>query len=385
MSRLSTKSASARRGFTLIELLVVIAIIGVLVALLLPAVQAAREAARRAQCTNNLKQLGLALHNFESAHTAFPRSGEHPVTWTDGNVYKTQDYQSAFTLLMPYMEQGVVFNTYNMELRHNLPANYTAASTSLNTFLCPSNGIAGDRTGGAGKDNFGYGCSDYAMCPYTEMDSLGNPSDSSSYGLSPAVKLLSLAALTSGPYPVDRYTKYAIPGGGQTYVSPKKTVHLDPTKGKIDVYFNGPKLSEITDGTSNSMFVYEDAGRSPKMWETVGQNLAASTGGYLDPETGEARCHWRWAEPDSASGVSKLVNNNKNGGYSFGVQPGPGQCPWNAHDCGPNNEIFAFHPSGANVLFGDGSVKFVKETIAGKVQRALITKNGGELVSQSDY
>src|SRR4051794_19799414 len=96
---------SQRRGFTLIELLVVIAIIAVLIALLLPAVQSAREAARRAQCTNNLKQMGLGMHNFESTNNAFPRAGEFIFTWTDGLLHKTQDYQSQFTMILPYMEQ----------------------------------------------------------------------------------------------------------------------------------------------------------------------------------------------------------------------------------------------------------------------------------------
>jgi prepilin-type N-terminal cleavage/methylation domain-containing protein/prepilin-type processing-associated H-X9-DG protein len=373
-----------KRGFTLIELLVVIAIVGVLIALLLPAVQSAREAARRTQCINNLKQIGLALHNFESAQGAFPRSGEHPVTWTDGKVYKTQDYQSAFTLLLNYMEQTQVYNAYNLELRYNLPENYTAASTVIASFLCPTNPLAGDRGGSEGRDNLGYGCSDIAIAPYTEMDTLGRPSDNPAYGTAPGLKKLSLAALTSGQYPVQLYEKFSITGT-LTYVSASKTVHLDPTKGKIDVFYNGPKIGQITDGTSNSMAAYEDTGRSPKMWETVGQNLAASTGGYLDPVTGEARCHWRWAEPDSASGISKLINNNKNAGYALGVVPAPGSCPWNAHDCGPNNEVFSFHPGGANVLFMDGSVRFLKDSMQGRVLRALLTKNEGEVLSADEY
>ncbi len=377
---MSPSNRHRARGFTLIELLVVIAIIAVLIGLLLPAVQAAREAARRSQCVNNLKQIGLGIHNFESTHSALPRSGEHPVTWTDGKIYKTQDYHSAFTMILPFMEQSNIYNAYNQELRHNLPANFTASGAAINSYLCPTNPLAGDRGGSGGKDSSGYGCADYAICPYTEMDTLGRPSDNPAYGTAPSTRPIAFAALTNGAYPVSLYTLYTT-GGPITYVSSSKKVHLDPTKGKIDPFYSGSSIASITDGTSNSLFAYEDTGRSPKMWETVGQNLAASTGGYLDPVTGEARCHWRWAEPDSASGVSKLVNNNRNAGYAIGVQPRVGQCPWNAHDCGPNNEIFAFHPGGANVLVGDGSVRFLKETLNGQVLRSLITKDGGEIIS----
>ncbi len=192
-----------RRAFTLIELLVVIAIIAVLIGLLLPAVQAAREAARRAQCVNNLKQIGLGIHNFESTHSALPRSGEHPVTWTDGKIYKTQDYHSAFTMILPFMEQTNSFNAFNLDLRYNLPANFTASASAINSFLCPTNPLAGDRDGSGGKDSFGYGCADFAICPYTEMDTLGRPSDNPAYGTAPSTRPIVNAALTNNSYPVN--------------------------------------------------------------------------------------------------------------------------------------------------------------------------------------
>ena len=125
-----------RGGFTLIELLVVIAIIAVLIALLLPAVQAAREAARRAQCVNNLKQIGLAMHNYHSSVNSLP--------WGDGPWWIEW---SAHTLLLPYMEQGPIYNAINFSdtqpfgltpMPINNPANTTATYTVISGFICPS-------------------------------------------------------------------------------------------------------------------------------------------------------------------------------------------------------------------------------------------------------
>jgi prepilin-type N-terminal cleavage/methylation domain-containing protein len=125
-----------RRGFTLIELLVVIAIIAVLIALLLPAVQSAREAARRAQCVNNLKQIGIAMHNYHSSVNSLP--------WGDGPWWIEW---SAHTLLLPYMEQTPIYNAINFSdtqpfggipMPVNNPANSTATYTVINGFNCPS-------------------------------------------------------------------------------------------------------------------------------------------------------------------------------------------------------------------------------------------------------
>jgi prepilin-type N-terminal cleavage/methylation domain-containing protein len=135
--------AKIRRAFTLVELLVVIAIIGILVGLLLPAVQAAREAARRMQCSNNLKQMGLALHNYESAHRKFPPGFISRVTgpWPGGGndpVPEAGPGWSVFAMILPHMEQSNLHSSINFHLPITAPANQVARSTSVKEFQCPS-------------------------------------------------------------------------------------------------------------------------------------------------------------------------------------------------------------------------------------------------------
>jgi prepilin-type N-terminal cleavage/methylation domain-containing protein len=239
-----------RCGFTLIELLVVIAIIAVLIALLLPAVQQAREAARRMQCKNNLKQIGLAIHNYESTFSRFPSCGEGtdysvspPATWFGTH--------SLFSQILPYVDRASSYQQFDFGSAYNaIPQNITAAKQPISMFVCPSEAWRASVT-----DKSGFGVTDYAATFYVDID--------------PATGLRN------------------------------KLLRVD---GIITRDWN--RMSGVTDGLSNTLLVVEDAGRDERIQPG---NV------YIDPFDGQPRRDWRWAEPDASGiGISMIINNNKN-------------------------------------------------------------------------
>lgn len=327
-----------RSGFTLIELLVVIAIIAVLIGLLLPAVQKVRDAAARVSCQNNLKQMALAAHNFESAYNRFPTGGQgrNPagtanVFWTDGLEIETTPTptfgkisHSLHTRILPYMEQDTVLRLMDLNYAYNDPAfpnNQAAARSVIKPYLCPA---VANRSGSVDAAGFAY--TDYAN-PATAMINATTP---------PNMTMPTLpAGYTAGP--------------------------------RLICALNGSQprsAAQVPDGTSNTIAICEMAGRSDAM------PFSPGTANSLNPS---GRRFWAWAEPDNAFNVDQLVNNNAT------PRGGPPGCLWSVLNCGPNEEIFSFHSGGANVAMCDGSVRFLRDGTSGLALRAMMTVDGGEV------
>jgi prepilin-type N-terminal cleavage/methylation domain-containing protein/prepilin-type processing-associated H-X9-DG protein len=195
-----------RRAFTLVELLVVIAIIGLLVALLLPAIQAAREVARRAQCINNLQQIGLALHSYHDTHRQLPPAG----VW-DGNAdpLTCVNAINGFALLMPYYEQGTLENMWDYKVNHNHANNLVAAGTPLALLTCPSRRSP--------SKNGAYATGDYALCAGTGNVNSANATDwKGVFNTNSRVRLADILDGTSNTFAV-----------GEKFVDPKDVAKTD--------------------------------------------------------------------------------------------------------------------------------------------------------------
>jgi prepilin-type N-terminal cleavage/methylation domain-containing protein/prepilin-type processing-associated H-X9-DG protein len=313
-----------RNAFTLVELLVVIAIIGLLVGLLLPAVQAARESARRAQCTNNLKQLGLALHNYHDAHKVFPpayvsQSGGGGLNGDPDPLTRDAGPGWAWgALLLPQLEQGPLHQALDFQRPCWDPVNAAAAQTQLGVFLCPS---ATDTT-----------------------DPVQVVSESGSVL---AVFGRSCYVVNAGQeepwwYTVDRYQGIA---DGPFYRN------------------SATRTADVSDGLSNTVFAGEHHPvLSDKTW------LGVVPGAIVCPTP---RFAFGGCEP------AAILVNCHSGPCSY--QDPPIIHPPNSPICAPC-QMYAQHPGGCNVLLGDGSVRFVSETVNQLTWAALSSMAKGEVV-----
>jgi len=354
---------SFRAGFTLIELLVVIAIIAVLIALLLPAVQAAREAARRSQCVNNLKQMGIALHNYHDVVQKLPW-GAGPWGWNDW---------SGQVMMLPYMEQTPLFNAFNFSAGFaGNAANNTAESRQVATFLCPSDM---DRlTSAQGHINY--------------MGNAGS-APNSFYGNGGA----SLGAI--GPY-AGIFCFVGVdcgggvpPCGGANGQSGWSIGFRDITDGLSQTAAMSERVKGI--GTqNNNVLDSTNPTSSAVQINDVGQPADAS------PNYNNNGFYTSCLNTKPKAG-STLVNEDSQGErFDVGYAPDTRYnhvMPPNKWSCsiGDNTgreaaySASSRHSGGVNVLFADGSVKFIKESVSTAPWWALGTRANSEVVSASDY
>ncbi len=330
---------SKRHGFTLVELLVVIAIIGALVGLLMPAVQSARESARRSSCVNNLKQIGLALHNFHDVRKHFPSSyittpDPTPTPVVMGQVDVNGDAGPGWTYLfqiLPFVEGGTVEKSFNKRLPCWNQANATAAITDMPGYRCPS-------------------VSELSLT-YQVVNASGNV----------------LATLARGNY---------VASAGQYDIWDNPAQNLAPFANGVFFRNSRIRLTDITDGTSKTVCVGEQTPfHNDSTWVGIVPGAVTNPTPWFLAST--------QATPDLAA---PQINVHSGPGLDEAGKP---ESPPIIH---PPNSYYGFvdgmyseHPGGCNVLFGDGSITFISEEIAQSLWWALATRNGGEMIDVGAY
>ena len=373
---MSTKS---RRGFTLIELLVVIAIIAVLISLLLPAVQSAREAARRAQCVNNLKQIGLAMHNYVSAYNAFPMGGTPQYgiigSFPPNGPAEWENY-SSLAMMLPYLEQSMVYNACNLLIcpdtgyGYAQPPNGTAYNTKLNTFLCPSDPYSGTLNicNYAGS----YGTTTYM--PYYEVHNFSTLNQGDTTGIFTIWKSYTLQSVTDGLSNTMAFAEALTGAGSSGYT------------GGNGSQYRGNYVFLQSGGAPVSGAVYDISAVSNALSKVVTdiQTCAAGFRASVPGSIADYRGYkWIIGIPGMAMfNAVQTPNESIFNGCRFQSQACGVGCNTDSAWTVPSTSA---HPGGVNVTMADGHVQFIKNSISRPTWWAIATKASGEIVSSDAF
>jgi len=363
-------STRKSRGFTLIELLVVIAIIAVLVSLLLPAVQQAREAARRTQCKNNLKQIGLALHNYHDVYQTFPISRMIHLSTATGPIFNMHGWTPG---VLPMMDQGNVFNLYNFNVPYYDANNAAAVKQVIPAYICPSTPRASSTQvtempaaisatlGIPGGVNFTGGVTDYGIV----YKPVGN--------FNTAINAAGHPKATLG----DKGRNEGFWGDDGISAVIGQTAAASGTNLLTTM------ISDITDGTSNTICVVEAAGRNTVYIKGVPQALPANP---FDPSSEAATNNMygggSWAD---ATNTFRIYGRNYDGSNPSG---NGGSCFINCSNarCNAGSDrsagLYSFHTGGVQILMADGSVRFVSENLNAATFFSILTRAWGDTVGE---
>lgn len=345
------------RGFTLIELLVVIAIIAVLIALLLPAVQQAREAARRSQCKNNLKQIGLAMHNYHDTFNQFARPSSFSITL--GSGLKFASGTSWCTAVLPYIDQAPSYNLYNMDLSPYSAANAAAVVAVVPAFICPTV----PRASNTQTMNIPAGVVLADGFPPTGA-AVTLTGGSCDYDPPSGVRAgFQQAAVAQNPALANVGSRT----GWATWTM--RCLDLPTVSDPGD----GGKIRDITDGTSNTILMCELAGRN-ELWR-VGKKISAP-----DPEAiAQAMVgsgNWACLFKGDSWVSGRLID-----GTELPDPPEGGPFAVNRSNVNTSG-LYSWHVGGAHIALCDGTVRFISENISAATLSSLVTAAGGEVVGE---
>jgi prepilin-type N-terminal cleavage/methylation domain-containing protein/prepilin-type processing-associated H-X9-DG protein len=363
-----------KSGFTLIELLVVIAIIAVLISLLLPAVQSAREAARRAQCVNNMKQIGLAMYNYESAMGTYPLGVSLNARFGNANNSVGGPLNwggwGANALQLPHIEGGALYNAINFNLspwnrfraQYGWDANYTAFNTRIATYLCPSDPNSGVTSlnsylASTGTSTWGSTTGDSTgMFSYQVSCQISQVSDGTSNTVAYGESLCGNAGNFINTATDDRGSLASAVG--------------DQDRSVVLTSATDPGGAAMQNAATNMQLTLAGLAACNTEWNNTGRTVTPTKG-------------YRWGLGAVGMGMINTI-----------VPPNSQQYKWNGcrfnartfNADGTNySNVTSAHPGGANVMMGDGSVRFIKSTINMGTWMALGTRAGGEVVSADSY